>query len=653
MFGCAGQRSAVDAPLVREVEVLGTRQVPVKAVKESIVTKAVGPWPFSRAPPFDLHTWRADLRRIERFYEAQGFYGARVAHDAVKTVNDGVAVTVTVEEGEPTHVSSVELSGADELPEPLRTRLRDAVPFTPGDVFVEARWRGLKESLRHTLENEGYAAAKVDGNVLLRPEENLADVQLHLSPGKIYEFGDIALVVEPHGNVQAAHVLQQAAAEVPPGSRYSRTNLRQLQNRLYRTGLFRAVRVAPGTPSQTDGRVPVIVNVVALPEHTVHAGAGLSIAPGRNEVRALGGYIDRRFLGGARSFSLQGSAGYAVAPSVPALLSDRLYSLHGPAARVVAELEQPSVFGSPSLRHFVGVEGEQAVRDAYGLLEAAVATGLIWEPRHGVAVTASYKLEGYRFGGVGVQHALPLTAAFGCEGGCALSYLEQRVSWDTRDEPLAPTSGGLLALTVQEGGGPLGGSVTYLRVQPEARGYITPFEGRVTFAGRTRAGNIFTFGDRRMPVVGRFFSGGSAAMRGFGERRLSPVEMIPRGADAIAVPVGGLGLFEVSGEARYRLFGNLTPAVFVDTAAVTPEPLFVREGALDGMRLAVGAGLRYQTPIGALRMDFAYRPPVGAALPLSDVAAPMAFQLGEGCFGVGAETRGGSCALFFSLGETF
>ena len=67
-------------------------------------------------------------------------------------------------------------------------------------------------------------------------------------------------------------------------------------------------------------------------------------------------------------------------------------------------------------------------------------------------------------------------------------------------------------------------------------------------------------------------------------------------------PVGGRSLFEINAELRTRVTKNLGIGLFVDGGSVFGEsyPSFS-----ETIRWGAGAGLRYFTPIGPLRFDFA------------------------------------------------
>src|SRR5688572_22151918 len=82
-LSCAGKGERPDAPVVRSLEIEGTRKVDDDDLKKHIVTAETSWVPFSAPMFFDANAWQADLRRIERYYQAHGYYEAQVLDEKV------------------------------------------------------------------------------------------------------------------------------------------------------------------------------------------------------------------------------------------------------------------------------------------------------------------------------------------------------------------------------------------------------------------------------------------------------------------------------------------------------------------------------------------------------------------------------------------
>lgn len=654
-----------DDPVVRKLDVEGSKQVSDKELKKKILTTQTGWIPFVSKPQyFDPDVWRTDLRRIERYYRERGYYQAKVVSEEVTPVKNGVALKVRVEEGEPTRIGRVDVDGLDGLPEEHRRAVMDDFPLTQGEVFVETEWEGLKERILGTLRERGYAAADVEGIVQVDLNTRRADVVLHLKPGPRYRFGEVTVKQRPNARVESWRILEQAQASVHPGDWYQSSILGEAQGRVFSMGVFGAAKVRTGQPDPQSGTVPVEVDVQESPFHAIRAGFGLGIDQARNEARGVGQYADRDFGGGLRRLSVNGRAGWAFLPNAYSSVFAEVGAKNGPIADITAELTQPRL-GQRDLSADLRLELQRGIEPAYSFFGGRAKVGLVWKPHPSVAIYPSYNLELYRLdeGEVSLGGTAPVLL-FNCPTHCVLSYLEQRVEWDRRDDRQEPTRGYYLSLALQEGGGPLGGSFRYLRVQPEARYFVTILDEKLTLAAKVKLGALYPAGGEALdsPIVARFFSGGGNSMRGFGSRRLSPMAVVeaprPKGEiNAALIPVGGNGLFESSFEARYAVTGELVVAAFVDAGFVSPESL--RASSFRDTLFAVGTGIRYRTPVGPIRLDLAYRPDVGPPLPIYQPSGTtLTYQTQTGCFGIGggAPTAGspeGPCSLHVSIGEAF
>jgi outer membrane protein assembly factor BamA len=308
-MGCAtGPRR--EGPQVHSVRIEGAKKVEEGDIKKRILTTENSWVPFSRKQYFDENTWKTDLRRIEKFYRAQGFYQAKVTGTEVKPHGqDEVDVFAAVEEGDPTLISSVDVQGVDDLPEKHRKQLLDEVKLKVGQVFILARWDGLKETLLHTLREEGYAAATVQGEVRVGLDTRAADVTVSIDHGPRYRFGALSVKQYTPSRVSPWRITEQATAEVTPGDWYSLKAQSVAETRVFKMGVFGAVKVNPGEPDPGTLTVPLKVDAQESRFHTLAVGGGIAVDQTRQQVRARSTYIDRDFLGGLRKLTLDAVVG--------------------------------------------------------------------------------------------------------------------------------------------------------------------------------------------------------------------------------------------------------------------------------------------------------------------------------------------------------
>ena len=694
LIGCANNKPNPDALEVKGLRIEGTKQVSEGELKDRILTSESSWWPFSERQYFDPISWQGDLRRLIRIYQASGYFNARILEQQViPDPPDAVKLRVRVEEGPPTFVQRLEYEGFDALPESQRLSALAHLPIQQGAIFKEAPWEDAKSQIQRNLREMGYAEALVNGEALVDVAKNEADLKVNSTIGQRYRFGDVFVSTNPHARVPVSWIREQAEGAVKKGSWYSDSAMAEAQARVFKMGVFGGVKVNPGAPDGQAGTIPVVVDVRESPFHTVRLGGGAGIDQVRNEVRLLGEYTDRDFYGGLRKFTLRGKIGWAFLPNLVTVVSgsQAVPVKSEPIYKASADFEQPRAFFR-DVKLTTGLESQRDAEQAYSFIGGRGRVGLVWQPTSHLSIASTYNLEvDYVLSGQTTLGGQAPELFYGCpEVNClvVLSYLEQAIIWDHRDDIADPRKGFYLAFAVQEGGGPLGGSYTYLKITPEGRYYKSfPRDERYTIALKLRLGTLWPLGSgQSSPIVTRFFSGGDF-MRGFNYRRLSPMALVasnpsqslddgivaPAGLAGVTVPIGGNGLFESSVEFRYNFpRTDLVLASFLDMGFVTSEDVVkgVQHQGFSyftkNMQYAVGVGLRYRTPIGPLRFDLARRLNIGPSLPITQSTPPVNPPGPQnGFFGItcgpfcGQSTPGsagypeGVWSFHFSIGESF
>lgn len=678
--GCA-HKSPGTAPIVKKLDIQGNHALSDGAIEDKILTTKTGWWPFATKYRFDPVIWSTDLQRIKRLYQTRGYYQAEVVRDqATLDPPDGVALKLEVKEGQPTRIGRLDVEGLEGLPEARRLALLGELPLGVGRVLLERDWEAAKSLLVTRLRNDGYAQVMVEGVALVDVHTQQAALKLAVRLGPQYRFGEIQIDTGGDQAIAAAWIWDQVRLAIPEGDFFSDEALGEAQHRVQNMGVFAAVKVTPGTPDPDAQRIPVHVETREAPLRTLKLGGGVRIDQIRNEARLVSEWSNRNFRGGMRRLTIHGEAGWAFIPNTYAVATNAQSDTqlrNGPIARLQVDFEQPNFLRRPSLRERSSIALNRTLEQTYDDLGGRLVNGVIWQPRASLSIFPSHHLEGDQLNGPPGAGALTAPLTLGCHTtneSCFvwLSYLEEVITWDRRDDTLEPRQGFYASLSLQQGGGPLLGNFNYYRVLPEVRGYLSFGDDKqLTFAARLKVGELLpTSGNAQdSAVVTRFYGGGTQSMRGFNDRRLSPllISQLPSSPGnpnppTVTLPIGGNGLIDGSFEVRYAVTANLILAAFYDVGQVSMGRLGPQDFAHPLM--AVGFGLRYRTPVGPVRIDFARRLLVGNPPPLfrvdqdsGQLVQENGYKVDDSCFGLGGS--GGSvvsdnlCVLHISIGEAF
>src|SRR5260370_11233432 len=138
VLGCSGSKPKPDEPEVKALHIEGTQHVSEGELKDKILTAASSWWPFAERHYFDANAWQADLRRIVRAYQAEGYYNAKILENQIiPKSQDAIELKVRMEEGPPTHIQKIWYGGFAPPPPPPPTPAPSPPPVKPGQVFQE------------------------------------------------------------------------------------------------------------------------------------------------------------------------------------------------------------------------------------------------------------------------------------------------------------------------------------------------------------------------------------------------------------------------------------------------------------------------------------------------------------------------------------
>ncbi|RIK96161.1 MAG: hypothetical protein DCC71_22625 [Proteobacteria bacterium] len=560
--------------------VLGVAFEGAQAVSPSELAKRVDTQPRSRLqfwkerPALDVERVAADAERLERFYRTRGYFEAQVrAEIDWNETRDAAHVRFEIEEGEPVRLAERGI----EVPPPFdAAELTRDLPLEEGDVFSLDRYDDAKARIQERLAEQGHPLAEVPGGADVWAPEHTARLTWRVEPGPFVRFGPVRV---EGGDAVAADLVEQEI-EVREGEPYSLEAISETRAGLTKLGVFGSVVVQPQPGEATadaDGvpRWPVAVRLAERPARTLKLGLGWGTD---DRWRAQLRWDHRNVFGRAERFQAQAfyssiERSFRIDYDVPHWLA-RDQTLHAESW-----LGQEDTVAYEAVR-LVGAAGVQ--RDFAEL----------WSARLGVRGSWNEVLDSSR---VARRELNDPERAF------VLAGLYAGLRRSTVDDLVDPTRGLWLDLDVAPTLPLLGSEETFVTVAAEARAY-RPFRD-VVLAGRLRLATIAPFGStgaRDVPLVARLYSGGGSSVRGFAYQGLGPDEVDGK-------PIGGASLFEANAELRFPIRGALRGVAFVDAGRVDLEPA---RWKLGGVVFSLGAGLRYATPLGPVRVDVAF--PIGA-----------------------------------------
>ena len=193
---------------------------------------------------------------------------------------------------------------------------------------------------------------------------------------------------------------------------------------------------------------------------------------------------------------------------------------------------------------------------------------------------------------------------------------------DYRNNPFVPTKGYFFRSQAEYGSPKLSSKiiakdlstdVEYLRAESTYTRY-SPLSTSLILVNTLRGGWIqnLSSGTDRFPKSRAFFLGGSSTIRGFdpsdgvneripSDRDLG-VDTSARGGDVLSIPKNSY-FYLLKTEFRFPIFNEFWASLFYDGGSVIIDQISQK----DPYRDAAGIGIRYNTPIGALTVDFGFK----------------------------------------------
>ncbi len=566
-----------DQTLIERIVFIGNKQFSDDNLIGEISSKEAAWYRFlSNDDVYDLDRVAFDREQLRGFYLSEGYVDFRVVSAVAELTpdRDGFILTFTVEEGPQYTFGAISLENRlSDIPD---FRLSPLLKPRSGEIYDREQVRETVDDLVDAVGESGFAFVDVQPRSTIRREEREVDLVFHVDEGpRVY-----VERIDIEGNLRTLDRVIRREFGVVEGDAYNTSKISRATRNVRNLGYFRKVDVSNERGSQPDRtRLKVEVEETSTGEFSI--GAGYSSESGGLLTLGL---AERNLLGKGQELSLsttlaQEQNEIELSFTEP-YFQDRPISVGGDVFRVVRENDDTASYDLERTG--------SRLRVGYRLSEK-------WYQRWRYTIAR--------------REVMPHANSIYRRESTTSSVVGHEVAYDTRDNRFDPTSGNILSVSNDVAG--LGGQARYLRTDVRGTQYLpVSKKPSVTLALSGRIGAIHGLG-KDVGLADRYFLGGRS-LRGFEYGGVGPRIKPGRGGSA-GVALGGNYLATTTAEAIFPLALSaedlgIKARVFADFGTLTEVDDYKSEDFFDdsSIRGSLGFGISWTTPLGPLRLDFAW-----------------------------------------------
>jgi outer membrane protein insertion porin family len=561
------------------------------------------PTTFLTRGKFSQRMVRDDADSIRGLYYENGFTQADakpVVTDVEKGKFGEIKIHFDITEGPQTRVADVKIEGNVALSD---KQLTDAIGSSAGQPYSEVNVASDRNNILALYYNDGFPDVRIDVQATPAAEPHRMNLVYRISEGTRVDVLRVLLTGYEH----TRYGIIDRQVEVKPGGPLREGDVVDTQRKLYNLAIFNRVQIAPQNPAGTDPDKTVVVAVEEGKRYTFGYGFGFEVqelpGSGSNPTGTTLNASPRVILelGKANLFGRAQSLSFKVRASTLQYRGVLTYTAPNFLTNPHLNFQ---ITGYADKTQDVNTFNSERYEGAIQFVQnVSPSTTMIYRYffRHVLVDAASLKIS---------PEEIPLFSQPTRISGVGASWIRDR-----RNNAADATKGTFNTVDASIAEKAFGSSASFFR------GYFqnstfTPFGRSFVFARAFRFGVEQTLPGTtpdEIPLPERYFAGGGQSIRGFGLNQAGPRDPVT------GFPVGGLALLEFNQEIRFpmklpfvgsRLGGTVlydAGNVYSDIHHITFRAAPVSPTDLEYFSHTIGAGLRYATPIGPVRVDFGYQ----------------------------------------------
>ena len=559
---------------------------------------------------------RRDRETIRSRMADLGFRSARItSRIETKPQSEDLVLVFHVDEGPRATVADVTFNGNAVF---AASELRDRQALKAGDAFSPTKARETTKNIKTYYGDKGFLDTTAPYTIVDLAEDRVA-LQYNISEGP----RAIVSAIEVTGQTKTREASIRRFFAFKEGDVLTPDLIRRTQRELYATGAFSevAIRQEPMPGGDPDARRVTVRVTEAKPLLTVY-GLGFSTDEGPRGLLQL---TDTNLFGRANSISLRTRGSFREQLLQLSYTDLRIWSSDW-SYTASAFYDRNTNLHTLVQRRLVG-GGTTTNGQTFGINRFVAFLQAERKFSDITSLRFRYSIESSKL--INPQN-IPIEEIARNEQSIRLGLFSAGLTRDTRNSALNPTKGELISVEHTVAARPFGGNEAFNKffanyqryyqfdkMTPGLRDTILALAARIglakPFAVRgTGPNGTLTDADQVLPISQRFFAGGATTLRGFKFEQAGPQAILePRNEKELPtlVPIGGDAMVVLNFELRYPLTKTLRLVPFYDFGNVFRR---VSDISFGGMTHTVGLGLRLDTPIGPVGIDYGYllNPPV-------------------------------------------
>jgi len=561
--------------VIKKITFTGNEQVTKSELLQKISSAEsnfISKYILKKEPSFYSEEFaQIDAEYIKALYQSQGYLNVKVKLDSVQKNDEKKTVNLFyhITENEPYRVKNViyKLNNKEVkiASDSLIRSARNFLLIRKGTRFIDNKLLFDVDKITSTLHNKGYVYAETDYQLKLYPDSNLTDVIYNIKTDKKCSIGEIR--IEGNNYVKNKYITNLQTFNT--GDAYRNKPFDRMRKNLYNLELFRVVSIIPEKNTQTRiNPIPIRIFLQEMPRWSTKFNVGWGT---EDKMRVSGDFTFRSLFGSSRRLNLVVKHS-AINPYYASLM-----------------WIEPHFFIN-NLSFIVNPYIKKDIEPGYTSQVYGVNFPISYKINSKLTSSFSYYLERVKqdVDSTDVDIANPENDKFQYNK----SGIWAKTSFSNAEPKESPTKGVSISVAAKLNGYLLGSDFNYTRIMGDIRLYQK--WGKFTFAERLMMGTVQSSDSAEfIPVEDRFYSGGMNSNRGWGRWQIGPKR-------SNGTPLGGKSILETNFEVRHPVFWRIEIAGFIDASNVWHNDAVYRFGDLN---VAVGGGLRINTPIGPLRFD--------------------------------------------------